>query len=272
MTNFRKMIVGANWKIYKKSSHEVKEFVNNLKKELAKYRTDLMDAYILPDPVSLRTLKDELDGYPISYGAQDVFWEDEGSYTGCISPIILRDIGCKYVFIGHSERKKYFKETDIIINKKIHSCYRNGLFPILLIGETLEEKNYNKTNKVLKKQLSMGLDGIPASFLSKMVIVYEPVWAIGKKDSASLDLIEESHIIIRNLLSALYGKDIANLTRILYGGSVNIQNGKGIIRIADVDGLAITRGALDADNFVKFIKITEKEVCKRFKKQNGRGK
>lgn len=152
MTNFRKMIVGANWKIYKKSSHEVKEFVNNLKKELAKYRTDLMDAYILPDPVSLRTLKDELDGYPISYGAQDVFWEDKGSYTGCISPIILRDIGCKYVFIGHSERKKYFKETDIIINKKIHSCYRNGLFPILLIGETLEEKNYNKTNKVLKKQ------------------------------------------------------------------------------------------------------------------------
>ena len=262
---YRKMITGANWKIYKKSLLELKEFVVKLKEGLKTYRTDLMDAYILPDPVSLKVLIDELDGYPISYGTQDIFWEDNGPYTGEISPLILKDLGSKYIFIGHSERKRYFGEVDITINKKIHACHRNELYPILLVGETIEDRNNGKTEEVLEKQLSEGLKGIPASFLKEMALVYEPVWAIGQKESASLDIVAESHIIVRNLLSLSYGKEVSDLIRILYGGSVNKENGKEIIKIPDVDGLAVTRAALEPDDFIEFIKITEIEAKKRFK-------
>jgi triosephosphate isomerase (TIM) len=264
MKVFRKMITGANWKIYKKTCSEVREFIRKLKNNIDKLRTDLIDAYILPDPVCLQSLIDELGDYPISYGTQDIFWEDSGSYTGEISPLVLKDLGCRYVFIGHSERKKYFGETDSIINKKILACYRNNIYPILLIGESMDQRQKNITLDVLKKQLQTGLDGIPPEFLSKMALVYEPVWAIGQKDSASLKIIEESHLMVRELLSSLYNPYISQSTRILYGGSVNIKNGVEIIKIPDVDGLAITRGALDPDNFSEFIKMTETEAEKRY--------
>ena len=264
MASYRKMITGANWKIYKKTCSEVREFVRELKKNIEKFQTDLMDAYILPDPVCLQSLIDELGGYPISYGTQDIFWEDSGSYTGEISPLVLKDLGCRYVFIGHSERKKYFRETDITINKKIHACYRNNIYPILLVGESAEERENGITVNVLKEQLQTSLDGIPPEFLLDMALVYEPVWAIGQKDSASLKIIEESHLMVRQLLSSLYSPDISMSTRVLYGGSVNLKNGVEIIKIPDVDGLAITRGALDADNFSDFIRMTEAEAKRRF--------
>lgn len=263
MKVFRKMITGTNWKIYKKTCSEAREFIKELKNNIDDFRTDLMDIYILPDPVCLQSLIDELGDYPLSYGTQDIFWEDSGSYTGEISPLVLKDLGCRYVFIGHSERRKYFGETDITINKKIHACYRNDIYPILLIGENAADREKGITLDIIRKQLQTGLDGIPPEFLPEMALVYEPVWAIGQKDSASLEIIEESHIIIRELLSSIYNPDISGSTRILYGGSVNVENGAGIIKIPDVDGLAITRGALDASNFSKFIKITEAEAEKR---------
>jgi len=264
MAVFRKMITGTNWKIYKQTCSEVREFIRELKNNIDKFQTGLMDAFILPDPVCLQSLIDELDGYPISYGTQDIFWEDSGPYTGEISPLVLKDLGCQYVFIGHSERKKYFGETDITINKKILACYRNDIYPIFLIGESAEERQSNITLDVLRKQLRTGLAGIPPEFLYKMALVYEPVWAIGQKDSASLKLIEESHLMVRELLSSLYNPDISRSTRILYGGSVNTENGAEIIKIPDVDGLAITRGALDAANFSEFISMTETEAMKRY--------
>ena len=264
MATFRKMITGTNWKIYKKTCSEVREFVRALKNNIDKFQTGLVDAYILPDPVCLQTLIDELGDFPVNYGTQDIFWEDSGSYTGEISPLVLKDLGCQYVFIGHSERKKYFGETDITINKKIHACYRNNMYPILLIGESAEERKNNITPGVLREQLQTSLNGIPPEFLLDMVLVYEPVWAIGQKDSASLEIIEESHLVARQLLSTLYSPDISQSTRIVYGGSVNIENGAEIIKIPDVDGLAITRGALDADNFSEFIRMTEAEANKRF--------
>jgi len=268
---YRKMITGTNWKIYMKSHYEVKLFIQDFKEGLDRYRADLIDVFILPDPVSLKTLIDELDGYPLSYGTQDIFWEDSGPYTGCISPAVLWGLGCRYVFIGHSERKKLFGETDSIINKKIHACLRNNLYPILLVGETLDERRNNKTKKIIEKQLSASLDQIPGMFLEKMAIVYEPVWAIGQKDSASINIIEESHMIVREIISRLYGKDIGDMTRILYGGSVNLENSQKIIKIQDVDGLAITRAALNPGSFIKLIRITEDEALERFNK-NMKGK
>jgi triosephosphate isomerase len=263
MTEFRKMITGANWKIYKKSCREVKDFARDLRKNIKSFRTEFMDAYILPDPVCLQSLIDELGDLPVSYGTQDIFWEDSGSYTGEISPLVLKDLGCNYVFVGHSERKKIFGETNETINKKIHACLRNDLNPILLIGESMEERESGTTKHVLKKQLQAALEGIPPEFVLKMALVYEPVWAIGQKESASLELIEESHIIVRELLADLYDSEISSLTRILYGGSVNTDNGAEIIKLPDVDGLAITRGALDAGNFADFIRMTEAEAIKR---------
>jgi len=268
MKIFRKMITGANWKIYKKTCSEVREFVRTLKGNIDKFQTDLMDAYILPDPVCLQALIDELGDFPVNYGTQDIFWEDSGSYTGEISSLVLKDLGCRYVFIGHSERKKYFGETNITINKKIHACYRNDIYPILLIGESAEDRERGITPDILKEQLQTDLDGIPPNFLSKMALVYEPVWAIGQAGSASLEIIEESHLVVRQLLSTLYNPDISTSTRILYGGSVNTENGAEIIKIPDVDGLAITRGALDADNFADFIRMTEAEAKKRFEATN----
>ncbi len=264
MKVFRKMITGANWKIYKKTCSEVREYIKKLKNNIDRFQTSLMDAYILPDPLCLQSLIDELGDYPISYGTQDIFWEDSGSYTGEISPLVLKDLGCRYVFIGHSERKKYFGETDTTINKKIHACYRNDIYPILLIGESTEETENRISLDILQIQLHARLNGIQPNLVSKMPLVYEPVWAIGQKDSASLEIIEESHLIVRRLLSSLYNPDISLSTRILYGGSVNIKNGAEIIKIPDVDGLAITRGALDADNFSEFIRMTETEAEKRY--------
>lgn len=264
MKVFRKMITGANWKIYKKTCSEVREYIKKLKNNIDRFQTSLMDAYILPDPLCLQSLIDELGDYPISYGTQDIFWEDSGSYTGEISPLVLKDLGCRYVFIGHSERKKYFGETDTTINKKIHACYRNDIYPILLIGESAEDREKGITPDILKEQLQTDLDGIPANFLPKMALIYEPVWAIGQTGSASLEIIEESHLVVRKLLSTLYDPDISSSTRILYGGSVNTENGAEIIKIPDVDGLAITRGALDPDNFADFIRMTEAEAKKRF--------
>jgi len=265
MKTFRKMVTGANWKIYKKSCSEVIDFIKVLKNNLKEYRTDLIEVYILPDPVSLKPMIDTLGSFPISYGTQDIFWKESGPYTGEISPMILKDIGCRFVFIGHSERKNLFGETDVVINKKVLACYKNGLLPILLVGETIEERNKFKTKEVLERQLSIGLKDIPGSFLSKMALVYEPVWAIGQKQSASIDIIDNSHRLIRNIISNIYNSKIASTVRILYGGSVNTENGREIIRVPDVDGLAITRGSLDPSNFIKFIKMTEIEAIFRYK-------
>lgn len=264
-TKIRKMITGANWKIYKRSCSEVKDFIKELKKRIGDIQSDLVDFYILPDPVCLIALIDELDGFPIRYGTQDISWEDSGPYTGEISPLVLKNLGCRYVFIGHSERKKYFGETDFTINKKLHACLRNGIYPILLLGETREERERKLTKEVLKRQLKLGLKGIPPEFLKKMVLVYEPVWAVGQREPASLNIIEQAHMLVRNLIYSLYNSNISEATRILYGGSVNTETGENILRIPDVDGLAITRGALDAGNFSKFIKMTEIEAKKRYK-------
>ena len=130
MPVFRKMLTGANWKIYKKTCSEVREFVKELKNNIDKFQTDLMDAYILPDPICLQSLIDELGDYPISYGTQDIFWEDSGSYTGEISPLVLKDLGCRYVFIGHSERRKYHADSEAELLAKVLAVLEHGLIPI----------------------------------------------------------------------------------------------------------------------------------------------
>lgn len=264
MRSLKKLVIGANWKIYMKSVGEVRKFIEKLKKTISTYDTEKIEVYILPDFISLQTLIDSLGELPIYTGTQDIFWEDYGPYTGEVSPALIRSLGCKFVFIGHSERKRYFGENDYSINKKVLACYRNGLIPIILVGENLEERKSAITNKVLEQQLKIALNNVPVEFMKKLVVVYEPVWAIGQNNSASLEIIKESHIIIREILSRIYDTVTADLTRVIYGGSVNLENGSDIIKIHDVDGLAITRTALEPENLAMFIKLTEEEAIKRW--------
>jgi len=263
LEHFRKMMIGANWKTYINTEQKVLEFINNFKKKLNLSDSNLLDIYMLPDFLSFKKVIEKMKNMPILVGTQDIFWEDGGSYTGEVSPKMLASMGGQCVFIGHSERKRYFGETDETINNKVLACYRNKLIPILLVGETEQEKNDGLTEKVVKRQIRAALKGIPKKFMENVVVVYEPVWAIGKRVAASIDIIQKSHIMVRDSIEKLYDKNTATKTRIIYGGSVNYDNSKDIIKIPDVDGLAMTRASLDSANFVKIIRLVEEEARKR---------
>lgn len=263
MTLYRKMVVGSHWKIYIRSLTEARDYIQKMKRNLKIYDADIMEAYILPDFGNLTVVSQDLKGFQVSVGAQDVFWEDYGPYTGEISPLLLVDVGCKFVMLGHSERRIYFGESNETVNKKVLACYRNGLIPLLLIGETSKERNAGKTQEVLKEQLGVCLNEVPEEFMSSLVLIYEPRWAIGKRDSASLNIIKECHQIIRNHLANLYSDKTAKIARILYGGSVNTENAEQILSILDVDGLAVTRASLDPVRFVSFIQMVEMEANRR---------
>ena len=182
-----------------------------------------------------------------------------------MSPLLLKEAGCKYVMLGHSERRSFFGESDKNVNKKVLACYRNGMVPLVLIGETSEQRDKDRTMEVVRTQLKACLDGIPADFLSELVIMYEPRWAIGCKDAASVEIIERSHQMVRLSIKELYGEEPSQAIRIIYGGSVNLENAGRILSIPDVDGLGITRASLDSVKFAGFIRVTEKEAKKRQK-------
>ncbi len=263
MPSRKKMIVCTNWKLYKQSCSEVSDFVKSLKEKLNSFNTDLIEIFILPDFLCLQTLINELQDYPVSTGTQDIFWEDHGPYTGEASPEVLANMGAKFVFIGHSDRKKLYGETNETLNKKVLACYRNGLIPVLLVGETKKERDENNTIGILREQLAIGLKGIPPEFMAKLVIIYEPVWAIGQKDSAPLEIIEESHQVVRDLLKDQFNNKAADSCRIVYGGSVNKENGKEILKTPGVDGVAASRAFLDPQIFADFIKLTEEAAANR---------
>jgi len=264
----KKMVVGSSWKIYFKSITKSLEYIEVLGKNLDFVDESKLEIYTLPDFISLGAIS-TLERNPLIHlGAQDMFWEDQGPYTGEVSPLLLKDIGCKYVYIGHSERRIYFGENDHTINQKVLAAYRNGLIPILLVGETWEEYKAGQTAEVLRQQLGIALEGIPASFLKELVLVYEPRWAIGKKETASREVIQKSHLLVQEAIGQLYGQDMSSVARVIYGGSVNYDNSQDIIKIPEVDGLAITRGALDPAEFVKIIKLVAQEAGERAGRNN----
>jgi len=263
MENFKKMIVFSNWKIYMRTRAEVNDYIKILKNELRSFNNDLIEVYIMTDFTSFEVVNNNLKCIHIGVGVQDVFWEDYGPYAGEVSPLMLKDIECKCVYMGHSERKIYFNENNENINKKVLACYRNGMMPFLFVGETKEEFEKGYTEKVLKEQLKAGLSGIPAEFMKNLALVYEPRWVIGKKDAASPDIIERCHYKVRELISDLYNTKTAEVTRILYGGSVNLKNIEAIIGIPQVDGAGSTRSSLNPKTFTKMVRLVEKEAENR---------
>jgi len=247
----RKSVIAGNWKL-NKSISEATELVNSLKRELI----DIQGAEIIICPVYtvLSDVSDLLIDSNISLGAQNVYWEPSGAFTGEVSPAMLKDTGCKYVIIGHSERRKYFNETDQTVNKRIKAVQSVGLIPIFCIGETLEEREADKTIDVVKRQLAAGLEGLEKDALLNLIIAYEPVWAIGTGKTATSQQAQEVHSFIRSWLVENCSEEIAESLRILYGGSVKPANIGELMQQNDIDGALVGGASLDSSSFVEIVK------------------
>jgi triosephosphate isomerase len=206
--------------------------------------------------VYLSDVAKALSSSNISVGAQDVYFENNGAFTGEISCAMLKDVGCNYVIIGHSERRHVIGEKDELINKKIAAAIHGGLLPIFCVGELLEERESNTTEAVIKRQMEKGLAGIDAEKMAAVTIAYEPVWAIGTGKTASKEQAQAVHLFIRQLLAKMYDTQLAQQIRIQYGGSVKPSNAKELMLQPDIDGLLIGGASLKAEDFVAIVEAS----------------
>ena len=246
----RKPLIAGNWKMYKTSAQAV---------ETAQQLVDLtadvddVDIMIAPNFTALEALSRAFSDSRVSVGAQNLYWESEGAYTGEISAQMLAAVGCRYVIIGHSERRQYFGETDATVNKRIKAALDADLIPVLCVGETEQERDAGQTFSVLDKQVKMGLDKCFANDLESLVIAYEPVWAIGTGKTATKEQAQEAHLHIRTLLEKAYGDNFSGTVRILYGGSVKPANISELMAMPDIDGGLVGGASLEADSFSEII-------------------
>jgi len=249
MTNRRPLIAG-NWKMFKTCSEAV-EVAGQLVKLVA--MTSDIDVMIAPQFTALAPVSDVVRGSRVSLGAQNLFWETEGAYTGEISPVMLVSVGCEYAIIGHSERRQYFDETDETVNKKIKAAIKYDLVPVLCVGESEKERESKETFSVLDKQVKKGIEGFSSDDLETLVIAYEPVWAIGTGKTATTDQAQEAHQFLRSVLEKSFGNMLAKSIRILYGGSVKPNNIAELMAMPDIDGALVGGASLDPETFSKIV-------------------
>lgn len=245
-----KKFIIANWKCNPTTQKKAKQLFLSVKKGLKNKKN--VEVVICPPFCYLAVINNNLSF--IKLGAQNCFFEDKGAYTGEVSCEMLKSLKCKYVIIGHSERRKIFGETDKIINKKIKKALKFGLEPIFCIGETLEEKQQSNTFKVLEKEIKKGLEKVSKKEIKKIIVAYEPIWAIGSNHPCEEDQAMTVALFIRKLISRLYNKQIAKKIRILYGGSTNSQNAFNYLRNSEIQGLLVGGASLKAKEFIKIIK------------------
>ncbi len=247
----RTPLIAGNWKMYKTGSEAVETAST-----LSRLCSDLQDVEVMIAPtfLSLPLVATALEGSNIKLGAQNLYFEKQGAFTGEVSAEMIKAAGAQYVIIGHSERRLYFEETDTSVCKKIKSAIEVGLKPILCIGESEAQRNEEKTFSVLDKQVTDGLKDFGSDELTQLVLAYEPVWAIGTGKTASVDQVGQVHQYLRSLLKNLFSGNLADQTRILYGGSVKPENAKDLMNIKDVDGALVGGASLDANNFINIIK------------------
>ena len=249
----RKPLIAGNWKMFKTGPEAIATAEKLVQLAEGVKDTDIM---IAPTFLSLPLVSRALTGSIIKTGAQNLFYEKQGAFTGEVSADMVKAAGADYVIIGHSERRQYFHETDENVFKKIKAAFGAGLTPILCIGETDEEKKAEKTFSVLDKQIRNGLKGFRSSDeVNGLVIAYEPVWAIGTGNVATPDEVENTHRYVRSLITDIYGKTLANTTRILYGGSVKPDNVSTLMLKENIDGALVGGASLEADTFIKIIKF-----------------
>lgn len=244
-------VFAGNWKLNKKSAEACE-----LARKLDKLLGDVTDAEIIiaPSFTVLSKVCETLSGSRIFLAGQNCFWMEEGAFTGEISPGMLADSGCNYVIIGHSERRQYFSETDETINLKVINALKSGLKVILCIGETLQERESNETFPVLERQTRNALQGIPTEDTQRIIMAYEPVWAIGTGKTATDEQAQEAHSFIRKLLSEIFTARESDKIRILYGGSVKPENIRGLMSQSDIDGALVGGASLSADSFAAIVR------------------
>ena len=247
----RKALIAANWKMFK-TPDEAKAFVEAFLPLVAGHDRD--EIALFPSPVLLPGVIEALKGSEVSVGAQNIYFAEEGAYTGETSVLQLKAVGGTHTLIGHSERRQYFGETDEIVNKKLHTALKHGIVPVVCIGEVLEEREAGETADVLKTQLAGALAGIPADAAAPIVIAYEPVWAIGTGKTATPEMAVEAHKIIRAEAARLLSAEIAANMRILYGGSVKVDNCNSLIGQEEIDGALVGGASLKPDSFAAIVK------------------
>ncbi|MFA5164126.1 MAG: triose-phosphate isomerase [Candidatus Omnitrophota bacterium] len=251
----RKPIIAGNWKMYK-TSGEALELVNGLKAELK--GESAVDIVVCPPFTAIAKVADALKGSNIGYGAQDMYWEEEGAFTGEVAPKMITDLGCGYCIIGHSERRTYFHETNDTVNKKVKAALKHGLTPIMCVGERLEERDSGKTFDVVKDHVEGGLAGLTKEDAVKVIIAYEPVWAIGTGRTATPEQAQEVHKFIRDLLKKMFGEEISSKVRIQYGGSVKPDNVKAIMAGPDIDGALVGGASLKVKDFAEIVRQSKR--------------
>lgn len=246
--------IAGNWKM-NKTVGEALDLVRQLKASIS--RIEGVEVAVAPPFTALYAVGKELGGSTIRLAAQNLFWEEKGAYTGEVSPPMLKEVGCHYVILGHSERRQFFGETDETVNRKIKAALGQDLSVIFCIGETLKEREEGKTFSVIEKQVTGGLKDIGKEEMRRIVVAYEPVWAIGTGKTATPEQAEEVHRFIREKLGKLFSREIAEGVRIQYGGSVTPENIKGLMGQENIDGALVGGASLKADTFSKIVRFKE---------------
>ena len=247
----RTQIIAGNWKMHTTLA-EASILVEGLKKALAATTTN-RQVVVCPPFTGLSTVTDLVADTDIAVGAQNMYFEEKGAFTGEVSPVMLSDIGCEYVILGHSERRQYFGETDETVNKKIKTALRFAMTPIVCVGESLEQREADETEAFITTQIDAGLAGLTADEVKTIVIAYEPICAIGTGRTATSAQAEEVCAFIRKRIATLFGADAADCVRVLYGGSVKGSNAAELLAEADIDGALVGGASLKADDFMAII-------------------
>lgn len=246
----RRPVIAGNWKMYKTIGEAV-AFVRDLKPLVA--ASDHCEAIVAPPFTALRAVADAARGSNIAVAAQDVHWDKEGAHTGDISTLMLLDAGCSHVILGHSERRHDHGETDEQVNRKLKAAMGAGLLPIVCVGETLDERERGATQAVLKRQFDGSFAGLTAQEFSRIMIAYEPCWAIGTGRTATPEIAAECHRNLRGMLSDRFGNLVAGQVRILYGGSVKPENIAGLMAQEEIDGALVGGASLKAESFAAIV-------------------
>lgn len=244
----RKPLIAANWKM-NLSLDEARDLASTV--AAASGNISQSEILLAPPFTSIAIVRDSIAGSTVKLGAQNLYWEEQGAFTGEISGAMLKDVGCEYVVVGHSERRQLFEETDRDVNRKVLAAIRQELKPVICLGETLSERDRGVTFVVIDRQVKGALQSVAASQLSELVVAYEPIWAIGTGVTATPEQAQEVHQAIRGQLASLYDTKAADQTRILYGGSVKADNIDTLMSESDIDGALVGGASLKTDSFLR---------------------
>jgi triosephosphate isomerase len=248
----RRKIFAGNWKMYKTYNEAVelaRGIIDGVK------GVDDKEVVIFPPSPYVRNIADLCRGSRVEVGMQNMYHQKEGAFTGEVSPLMVKDSGCRYILIGHSERRHVFGESDDEINRKVKAAFEFGLDPMICVGELLDERESGRTAEINTRQVKAALKDISKEQMGKVIIAYEPVWAIGTGKVATPQMADDAHVLIRDVVKQLYGDSVAQAVSILYGGSVKPDNILGLYQMNNIDGVLVGGASLKADSFLEIIKV-----------------